>query len=63
MLDRIFHSIVLTLYSGGLLSRMIVCDREYVTKKYKLHKLKALEDLVANAVEVRLIFPSSFPLR
>lgn len=28
---------------------MIVADREYVTSKYKLHKLKDLENLVADA--------------
>ena len=35
---------------------MIVADREYVMSKYKLHKLKAVEDLVANAVEVNIPF-------
>lgn len=35
---------------------MIVCDHDYVTKKYKLHKLKALEDLVAQAVEIHVPF-------
>jgi homocitrate synthase len=39
---------------GGLMARMIVADREYVTSKYKLHKLKAIEDLVAQAVEVNI---------
>jgi homocitrate synthase len=38
------------------MARMIVADREYVTKKYKLHKLKALEDLVADAVEINVPF-------
>lgn len=41
---------------GGLMARMIVADREYVTGKYKLHKLKALEDLVADAVEINVPF-------
>ncbi|KAK0619410.1 HMGL-like-domain-containing protein [Immersiella caudata] len=41
---------------GGLMARMIVADREYVTKKYKLHKLKELEDLVAEAVQVNTPF-------
>ncbi|KAG7147192.1 Homocitrate synthase like protein [Verticillium longisporum] len=34
---------------GGLMARMVVADREYVTSKYKLHKLKDLENLVADA--------------
>jgi homocitrate synthase len=38
------------------MARMIVADRDYVTKKYKLHKLKALEDLVADAVEINVPF-------
>jgi len=38
------------------MARMIVADREYVTKKYNLHKLKALEDLVASKVEVHVPF-------
>lgn len=38
------------------MARMIVVDREYVTKKYKLHKLKAIEDLVADAVEINVPF-------
>ena len=37
---------------GGLMSRMIVADRDYVKKKYKLEKLKELEDIVAEAVEI-----------
>jgi len=41
---------------GGLMARMIVADREYVTGKYKLHKLKAIEDLVASKVEVHIPF-------
>ncbi|KAH8811801.1 mitochondrial putative homocitrate synthase [Xylogone sp. PMI_703] len=41
---------------GGLMARMIVADREYVTSKYKLHKLKDIEDLVAQAVEVNIPF-------
>jgi len=38
------------------MARMIVVDRDYVTKKYKLHKLKAIEDLVADAVEINVPF-------
>ena len=40
---------------GGLMSRMIVADRDYVKKKYKLEKLKELEDIVAEAVEISKI--------
>lgn len=31
---------------------MIVGSHEYVTTRYKLHKLKEIEDLVAEAVQV-----------
>ena len=41
---------------GGLMARMIVADRDYVKSKYKLEKLKALEDLVADAVEINVPF-------
>ncbi|KAL8796284.1 MAG: hypothetical protein Q9195_001399 [Heterodermia aff. obscurata] len=41
---------------GGLMARMIAVDREYVTSKYKLHKLKDIEDLVSQAVEVNIPF-------
>ncbi|KAK7950886.1 homocitrate synthase- mitochondrial [Apiospora aurea] len=34
---------------GGLMARMMVADRDYVMSKYKLHKLKDLENLVADA--------------
>ena len=34
------------------MARMIVTDHEYVTKKYNLHKLKEIEELVAESVEV-----------
>lgn len=37
---------------GGLLIRMLIIDRDYVLSKYKLTRLKAIEDLVATAVEV-----------
>ena len=40
---------------GGLMSRMIVADRDYVKKKYKLEKLKELEDIVAEAVEISMV--------
>lgn len=41
---------------GGLLARMIVADRDYVMSKYKLEKLKDLEDLVADAVQINVPF-------
>jgi len=41
---------------GGLLARMIVESRDYVTSRYKLHQLKAIEDMVADAVEVNVPF-------
>ncbi|KAK4546148.1 Saccharopine dehydrogenase [Oleoguttula mirabilis] len=41
---------------GGLMARMIVADRDYVKGKYKLEKLKEIEDLVAEAVEVNVPF-------
>ncbi|KAI5791733.1 HMGL-like-domain-containing protein [Peziza echinospora] len=41
---------------GGLMARMIVADRDYVMSKYKLHKLRDLENLVAEAVEVNIPF-------
>ncbi|MCJ1311642.1 Saccharopine dehydrogenase [Agyrium rufum] len=41
---------------GGLMARMIVADRDYVISKYKLEKLKDIEDLVSQAVEVNIPF-------
>jgi len=41
---------------GGLMARMIVAAPEYTKSKYKLHKLKELEDLVAEAVEINIPF-------
>ena len=38
------------------MARMIVADHDYVTSRYKLRKLKELEDLVAEAVEVNVPF-------
>jgi len=35
---------------------MIVGSHEYVTSKYKLHKLKEIEDLVAESVEINVPF-------
>lgn len=41
---------------GGLMARMIVADRDYVKGKYNLSKLKEVEDLVAEAVEINVPF-------
>ena len=41
---------------GGLMARMIVADRDYVKGKYRLEKLKEVEDLVAEAVEINVPF-------
>ncbi|KAA8905342.1 HMGL-like-domain-containing protein [Sphaerosporella brunnea] len=41
---------------GGLMARMVVAAPDYVKSKYKLHKLKELENLVAEAVEVNIPF-------
>lgn len=41
---------------GGLMARMIVADPEYVKGKYRLEKLKEIEDLVAEAVEINIPF-------
>ncbi|KAL2283319.1 hypothetical protein FJTKL_09951 [Diaporthe vaccinii] len=41
---------------GGLMARMIVADREYVTSKYNLGKLKDLENLVADSVQINVPF-------
>ena len=39
------------------MARMIVADREYVTSKYKLHKLKEVSLIRPREME---IFPNSF---
>lgn len=41
---------------GGFVARMLVADRDYVRSKYDLTKLKAIEDLVAAAVEINVPF-------
>ncbi|CAJ2513624.1 Uu.00g017430.m01.CDS01 [Anthostomella pinea] len=41
---------------GGLLARMIVSSHEYVTSRYKLHKLKEVEDYVAETVQINVPF-------
>ena len=38
------------------MARMIVADRDYVKSKYRLEKLKEIEDLVADAVEINVPF-------
>ena len=40
----------------GMGERMLVADRDYVRSKYDLTKLKAIEDLVAAAVEIHIPF-------
>lgn len=35
---------------------MYVANREYITTKYKLHKLRDIENLVAEAVEIQVPF-------
>ncbi|RFU26267.1 hypothetical protein B7463_g10069, partial [Scytalidium lignicola] len=41
---------------GGFLARMVVSAPEYVKSKYKLHKIKEIEDLVAEAVQINIPF-------
>ncbi|KAK1564266.1 homocitrate synthase [Colletotrichum navitas] len=41
---------------GGLMARMVVAAPEYTKSKYKLHKLKEIENLVAEAVEINIPF-------
>ena len=41
---------------GGLMARMIAADRDYVISKYKLEKIKEIEELVAEAVAVNIPF-------
>ena len=41
---------------GALMARMIAADRDYVKGKYRLEKIKDIEDLVAEAVEVNIPF-------
>lgn len=41
---------------GGLMARMITVDRDYVKSKYKLEKIKDIEELVAEAVAVNIPF-------
>jgi homocitrate synthase len=41
---------------GGLMARMILSDRGYVSNKYNLKALKAIEELVADAVQINIPF-------
>ncbi|KAG0664104.1 homocitrate synthase lys21 [Maudiozyma exigua] len=41
---------------GGLMARMIVAAPDYVKSKYKLHKIRDIENLVSEAVEVNIPF-------
>ncbi|KAL5344046.1 hypothetical protein BJX70DRAFT_405225 [Aspergillus crustosus] len=41
---------------GGLMARMVATHPEYVKGKYRLDKIKDIEDLVAEAVEVNIPF-------
>lgn len=41
---------------GGLMAHMVVADRGHVLSKYKLEKIKDIEDLVAEAVQVNIPF-------
>jgi homocitrate synthase len=41
---------------GGLCARMYVADKDYVKSKYKLEKLRDVENLVAEAVQVQVPF-------
>lgn len=41
---------------GGLMARMIAADRDYVKSKYRLEKIKDIEDLVAEAVAINIPF-------
>ncbi|KAJ3002702.1 mitochondrial Homoaconitase, partial [Thoreauomyces humboldtii] len=41
---------------GGFCARMYVADKDYVMGKYKLHKLRDIENLVAEAVQIQVPF-------
>ncbi|KAI8619065.1 HMGL-like-domain-containing protein [Chytriomyces sp. MP71] len=41
---------------GGFCARMYVADKEYVIGKYNLHKLRELENLVAETVQIQVPF-------
>lgn len=41
---------------GALMARMMPTSRDYILSKYKLHQLKAIEDFVAESVEINIPF-------
>lgn len=41
---------------GALMARMMPTSRDYILSKYKLQKLKAIEDFVSEAVQVNVPF-------
>ncbi|KAI1176205.1 putative homocitrate synthase [Nemania sp. FL0916] len=41
---------------GALMARMMPTSRDYILSKYKLHQLKAIEDFVAECVEINVPF-------
>lgn len=41
---------------GGLLARMYAADKEYIKGKYNLEKLRDLENIVADSVNVSIPF-------
>ncbi|KAL6889977.1 HMGL-like domain-containing protein [Trichoderma evansii] len=41
---------------GALMARMMPTSRDYILSKYKLHQLKAIEDFVAETVEINVPF-------
>ncbi|KAI1296997.1 putative homocitrate synthase [Xylaria venustula] len=41
---------------GALMARMMPTSRDYILSKYKLHQLKAIEDFVAESVEINVPF-------
>ncbi|KAI9012706.1 HMGL-like-domain-containing protein [Gaertneriomyces semiglobifer] len=41
---------------GGFCARMYVANKDYIMSKYKLHKLRDLENIVAEAVQIQVPF-------
>lgn len=41
---------------GALMARMMPTSRDYILSKYKVHQLKAIEDFVAETVEINVPF-------
>lgn len=46
---------------GGLIARMMVGSRDHVMSRYKLHKIKEIEDMVADAVQIVSEYPAKRP--